>query len=100
MDLHWYCQVAGAFVSAMESPHTAEDLDGVDQLSVPADCCTLLRMGLYYVDAGILPIPTAIVALLEPCECAFLARRRDAGIAPALFRGAATPPGARRRCEF
>jgi len=68
MDLHWYCQVAGAFVSAMESQHTAEDLEGIDQLSVPADCCTLLRLGLYYVDAGILPIPTAIVALLEPCD--------------------------------
>jgi benzoyl-CoA reductase/2-hydroxyglutaryl-CoA dehydratase subunit BcrC/BadD/HgdB len=68
MDLHWYTQVAAAFVSAVESPHTQEDLEGMDQLSVPADCCTLLRMGLYYVDAGILPIPTAIVALLEPCD--------------------------------
>ena len=35
---------------------------------MPADCCTLLRLGLYYVDAGILPIPTAVVALLEPCD--------------------------------
>ena len=68
MDLHWYCQVAGAFVAAIESPHMMEDLEGIDQLSVPADCCTLLRLGLYYVDAGILPIPTAVVALLEPCD--------------------------------
>ncbi len=68
MDLHWYCQVAGAFISAVESPHTMDDLEGMDQLSVPADCCTLLRMGLYYVDAGLLPIPTAIVAMLEPCD--------------------------------
>ena len=68
MNLHWYCQVAGAFVSAMESPHTMEDLEGIDRLSVPADCCTLLRLGLYYVDAGLLPIPTAVVALLEPCD--------------------------------
>ncbi len=68
MDLHWYCQVAGAFVSAIQSPHTLADLEGVDQLSVSADCCTLLRLGLYYVDAGLLPIPTAVVALLEPCD--------------------------------
>ena len=68
MDLHWYTQVAAAFVSAVESPHTQEDLEGMDQLSVPSDCCTLLRLGLYYVDAGILPIPTAIIALLEPCD--------------------------------
>ncbi len=68
MDLHWYCQVAAAFVSAVESPHMTEDLEGIDQLPVPADCCTLLRLGLYYIDAGILPIPTAVVALLEPCD--------------------------------
>jgi len=68
MDLHWYCQVAGAFIAAVESPHTNEDLEGIDQLPVPADCCTLLRLGLYYIDAGILPIPTAVVALLEPCD--------------------------------
>jgi benzoyl-CoA reductase/2-hydroxyglutaryl-CoA dehydratase subunit BcrC/BadD/HgdB len=68
MDLHWYCQVAGAFVSAVESPHTAEDLEGIDQLPVPADCCTLLRLALYYIDAGILPIPTAVIAMLEPCD--------------------------------
>ena len=65
MDLHWYCQ---AFVSVAESPHTQEDLEGMDQLAVPGDCCTLLRMGLYHVDAGLLPIPTAVVALLEPCD--------------------------------
>jgi benzoyl-CoA reductase/2-hydroxyglutaryl-CoA dehydratase subunit BcrC/BadD/HgdB len=68
MDLHWYCQVAGAFIAAVESPHMTEDLEGIDQLPVPADCCTLLRLGLYYIDAGILPIPTAVVALLEPCD--------------------------------
>jgi benzoyl-CoA reductase subunit B len=68
MDLHWYCQVAGAFGAAVEGLHTAEDLEGMDQLPVPADVCTLLRLGLYYVDAGILPIPTAVIALLEPCD--------------------------------
>jgi benzoyl-CoA reductase subunit B len=68
LDIHWYCQVAGAFGAAVEGLHTAEDLEGMDQLPVPADVCTLLRLGLYYVDAGILPIPTAVVALLEPCD--------------------------------
>ena len=27
MDLHWYTQVAGAFVAAIESPHAMEDLE-------------------------------------------------------------------------
>jgi benzoyl-CoA reductase/2-hydroxyglutaryl-CoA dehydratase subunit BcrC/BadD/HgdB len=68
MDLHWYCQLAGVFVSAIESPHAAEDLEGIDQLAVPADVCTLLRLGMYYIDAGLLPIPTAVIALIEPCD--------------------------------
>ena len=68
MDVHWYCQVAGAFGAAVEGLHTMEDLEGTDQLAVASDACTLLRLGLYYVDAGLLPIPTAVVALLEPCD--------------------------------
>jgi benzoyl-CoA reductase/2-hydroxyglutaryl-CoA dehydratase subunit BcrC/BadD/HgdB len=68
MDVHWYCQVAGAFGAAVEGLHTMDDLEGVDQLRVASDACTLLRLGLYYVDAGLLPIPTAVVALLEPCD--------------------------------
>jgi benzoyl-CoA reductase/2-hydroxyglutaryl-CoA dehydratase subunit BcrC/BadD/HgdB len=68
MDVHWYCQVAGAFGAAVEGLHTMQDLEEVDQLPVASDVCTLLRLGLYYVDAGLLPIPTAVVALLEPCD--------------------------------
>jgi len=68
MDLPWYCQFGGAFGAAVEGPHTLKDLQGIDNLSVPSDCCTLLRLGLYYADAGILPVPTAIIALSEPCD--------------------------------
>ena len=68
MNLHWYCQVAGAFGAAVEGPHVTEDLEGMDRMSVSSDCCTLLRLQLYYAQAGILPIPTAVVALNEPCD--------------------------------
>jgi benzoyl-CoA reductase/2-hydroxyglutaryl-CoA dehydratase subunit BcrC/BadD/HgdB len=68
MDVHWYCQVADAFTAAIESPHTMGDLEGIDHLTVPADACTLLRLALHYVNARVLPIPSAIVALLEPCD--------------------------------
>jgi benzoyl-CoA reductase/2-hydroxyglutaryl-CoA dehydratase subunit BcrC/BadD/HgdB len=68
MDIPWYCQVAGAFGAAVEGLHTMEDLEGMDQLRVATDACTLLRLGLYYVDAGLVPIPTAVIALLEPCD--------------------------------
>jgi len=40
----------------------------MDRLGVPPDCCTLLRLLLYYQVAGLLPIPTAYLALTEPCD--------------------------------
>jgi len=45
-----------------------DDLEGVDKLTVASDVCTLLRLGLYYLDAGVLPRPTMLVPLLEPCD--------------------------------
>ena len=45
-----------------------EDLEGADRLAVATDVCTLLRLGLYYLDSGILPKPTMVVPLLEPCD--------------------------------
>jgi benzoyl-CoA reductase/2-hydroxyglutaryl-CoA dehydratase subunit BcrC/BadD/HgdB len=68
MDVAWYCQVADALAASILGLGSMKDLEGVDQLPVPGDLCTVLRLGLYYVDAGILPVPTAIVALLEPCD--------------------------------
>jgi benzoyl-CoA reductase/2-hydroxyglutaryl-CoA dehydratase subunit BcrC/BadD/HgdB len=68
MDIPWYCQVADALGAAIEGPNTMRDLEGVDHLPIPADACTLLRLGVYYVDAEILPVPTAVIALLEPCD--------------------------------
>jgi len=48
--------------------HIAEDLEEADKLAVPKDCCTLIRLGLYYQIAGFYPIPTAYLALTEPCD--------------------------------
>lgn len=68
MDIHWFCLVAQSFGGAGENIHMLEDLEAVDKLGVASDVCTLLRLGLYYLDAGLLPLPTAIVALSEPCD--------------------------------
>ena len=70
MDVPWYFHVEQQFAAAGTggSPHTMEDLDAMDKIGVPADCCTLLRLLLYYQVAGLLPIPTAYLALTEPCD--------------------------------
>lgn len=68
MDIHWYMPIAQSFGGGGENPHMMEDLDGVDHLAVASDVCTLLRLALYYLDAGVLPTPTMIVSLSEPCD--------------------------------
>ena len=70
MDVHWYFHVQQLFSASGQggAPHLAEDLDGADQLQLPKDCCTLIRLALYLQIAGLLPLPTAYLALTEPCD--------------------------------
>jgi benzoyl-CoA reductase/2-hydroxyglutaryl-CoA dehydratase subunit BcrC/BadD/HgdB len=70
MDVHWYFPVQQMFAGggAGGTLHINEDLEATDKLPIPSDCCTLLRLALYYQDAGLLPIPTAYLALTEPCD--------------------------------
>lgn len=70
MDVPWYFHVQQQFVAGGSGGgvHTEEDVLEMDRLGVPADCCSLLRLLLYYQEAGLLPIPTAYLALTEPCD--------------------------------
>ena len=70
MDVHWYFHVQQLFSASGQggAPHLAEDLNGADQVQVPKDCCTLIRLALYLQIAGLLPLPTAYLALTEPCD--------------------------------
>ncbi len=70
IDVPWYFHVASQFMAGGTggSPHTDEDLEEMDKLGIPSDCCTLMRLLLYHQAAGLLPIPTAYLALTEPCD--------------------------------
>ena len=68
LDIHWYQAIAQSFGGGGENPHMMDDLTGVDNLAVASDVCTLLRLALYYLDAGVLPPPTMILPLSEPCD--------------------------------
>ncbi len=68
MDIHWYFFVEQLNSGNMGNPHLMEDIEAADQMAVPTDCCTYLRVPLYYQVAGLLPIPTAYLALSEPCD--------------------------------
>jgi len=68
MDIHWYFFVEQLVGGNMGNPHLMEDIEAADQMPVPTDCCTYLRVPLYYQVTGLLPIPSAYLALSEPCD--------------------------------
>jgi benzoyl-CoA reductase/2-hydroxyglutaryl-CoA dehydratase subunit BcrC/BadD/HgdB len=70
MDVHWYFHIQQMFAGSGTGGgiHIAEDLEGMDDMAVPSECCTFLRLALYYQVEGLLPVPTAYLALTEPCD--------------------------------
>lgn len=65
MGIHWYCVVQDI------AHHVAtglNDLEECDKMAIPKDICTLLRLGAYAVEAGLVPTPTAAIAMMTPCD--------------------------------
>jgi len=68
MGVHWYFVFSQAFAGGLLNQHIDEDLAALDKMPVPGDVCSLIRLGLYYLDAGLLPLPAAYLGLTEPCD--------------------------------
>ncbi len=70
MDLPWYCigssLLMGPALGLEEN--FARDLEGCDLLEIPTDSCTLLRLAVYAIEAGLVPRPTAIIGSTGPCD--------------------------------
>jgi benzoyl-CoA reductase/2-hydroxyglutaryl-CoA dehydratase subunit BcrC/BadD/HgdB len=64
MGIHHICPVSNLLA------HQAftDDLEQMDRSSVPADMCGLIKLGAYGVEAGLVPVPSAIITMLEPCD--------------------------------
>lgn len=64
MGIHYFCPVDNMLA---HQPFT-NDLEGMDASGVPADMCGLIKLAAYGVETGIVPVPTAMIAMLEPCD--------------------------------
>jgi benzoyl-CoA reductase/2-hydroxyglutaryl-CoA dehydratase subunit BcrC/BadD/HgdB len=64
MDIQAYCPVD----NILHLGPTQQDLAGMDAVAMPADMCGLIKMGAYAVERGLVPVPTAMIAMLEPCD--------------------------------
>jgi len=66
MDLPWWSFMSLPYTGAL-SPTLKDDIDGSERL-FGKDLCTILRVAGYYIEEGLVPLPTAIIGLLHPCD--------------------------------
>lgn len=67
MNLPWYNLTSTGFTIGA-SPTTLEnEIDGCERL-FGNDMCTILRLAEYYIEEDLLPIPTAIIGMIHPCD--------------------------------
>jgi len=64
MGIHYICPVDNILA---HQPFT-NDLEGMDASGIPSDMCGLIKLGAYGVESGIVPVPTAMITMLEPCD--------------------------------
>ncbi len=66
MELPWYTFLTPAFTGAV-TPTLPDEIDGSEKL-FGKDLCTILRIAGYYIAEDLAPLPTAVIALLHPCD--------------------------------
>ncbi len=66
MGLHCFCPTDSLMNhSPMNNYHVLEE---IDKTTIPTDTCTLIKYSAYGAESGVLPVPAAIVAMMEPCD--------------------------------
>jgi benzoyl-CoA reductase/2-hydroxyglutaryl-CoA dehydratase subunit BcrC/BadD/HgdB len=66
MDLPWYTFLTPTFMGSM-NPTLEAEIDATESM-FGKDLCTIMRTAGYAIEADTTPIPTAVVALLHPCD--------------------------------
>ncbi len=66
MDLHYISPLDNVLQSLYD--YDLQDLEACDRMGIPEDICSLLRLSSYSVRAGIVPTPTAVIGMLQPCD--------------------------------
>jgi benzoyl-CoA reductase/2-hydroxyglutaryl-CoA dehydratase subunit BcrC/BadD/HgdB len=69
MDIPWYTISQMPFLPTSE-PYILDEIDEAEGAGLGTDMCTLIRLGINNLRAGRMPVPTALVGLLSPCDAA------------------------------
>jgi hypothetical protein len=67
MDLPWYMLYDAPFMGA--SAKTLHDeIDAAEAMGLGTDLCTAIRSSIYYVENDLVPVPTAVIGFVFPCD--------------------------------
>jgi hypothetical protein len=67
MNLPWYMLMETPFLAAT-APYLISDIEGSEDMGIGTDLCTAIRLPIYYIENGLMPVPTAVLGLLAPCD--------------------------------
>ena len=67
MDLPWFMLYEAPFLGATPEP-LQESLDATAAMGLSQDLCAVHRSSIYAVEHGLVPVPTAAIGLLFPCD--------------------------------
>ena len=68
LGLPAYCLYTMSQGAGLTTEEHTQQLDDVSAMGLSSDLCTLIRGGIYYVERGLAPLPTAVIGLLMPCD--------------------------------
>lgn len=67
MDLPWFMVMETSFLSTAAGS-LLSDIDSTEEMGLGVDLCTAIRLPIYYIEQGLMPVPTAALGLLYPCD--------------------------------
>lgn len=67
MDLPWSTFLTPAFTGVL-SPTYHDEIDASGKMFRGMDLCTIIRLAAYIVEEDLVPPPTAVIAMLHPCD--------------------------------
>jgi len=78
LDLPWYTISQIPFLPTSE-PYILDEIDEAERSGLGTEMCTLIRLGIGNIAAGRMPVPTALIGLLAPCDAAGMLQQAIAG---------------------
>jgi hypothetical protein len=67
MDLPWFMLFDAPF-TLMGRLTLPEVIDGSVEMGLGTDLCTAVRTNIYYIEKNLVPVPTAAVGFVFPCD--------------------------------